>query len=180
MAKSTYARACRTLVWFLGIGLLSQVGADEPKPSSNTDAPQGRLTTMSPEDRKACGLDKLSSAEMTSLDSWIQKTCPCSKTPKTLPKNCIGESTLSTTEEEGHFLTLANGVKYEIPLWSAKKKTRHWEVGDAIRILKTKKDDWVRLENRTQDQSARAHVIIDATAEADAAGNAPSSAPQTQ
>ena len=121
------------------------------------------LALMSADEQKACGIEKLSPEERTALGSWIEKQTPAPK-PVSLPapklhKSKIqhGQYTVTENTKLGRFITLDNGIIYDIPSRS-RKKTMGWKVGDKVSLVEPIYPTNYKLENVAQKQTIGAKV----------------------
>jgi len=110
------------------------------------------LQEMSEQEQKVCGIEKLSPEEKHALDTWLTKQT----TPQVAiaQKNKIlhGEFAVKATQDLGRFVTLDNGISYEITSRS-RKKTMAWKTGETVRLIEPIRKISYKLENRTQKQT---------------------------
>ncbi|MCE5295046.1 MAG: hypothetical protein LLF94_10615 [Chlamydiales bacterium] len=119
------------------------------------------VASMSTDEQKACGIEKLSLEERTALDSWLEKQMPAPKPAHIaqLHKSKIQHGQFSVTENTklGRFITLDNGVIYDIPSRS-RKKTMGWKVGDKVSLVEPIYPTNYKLENVAQKQTIGAKI----------------------
>ncbi len=122
------------------------------------------IATMNQEEQKECGIDKLSTEEKLSLDMWlITKLPPAAPvTPASQPKIhkhkiLHGDFAVTNTVQLGRFITLDNGVTYDIPSRS-RKKTMAWKVGDKVRLVEPVIPVNYKLENIAKKQTIGAKI----------------------
>lgn len=115
---------------------------------------------MSPEEQKTCGIEKLSPEEKTALDAWvIKQTSTQVQQPVQVQSHKIlhGEFAIASTVNLGRFITLDNGITYDIPSRS-RKKTMAWKVGDTVRLVEPVLPTNYKLENLAHKQTIGAKI----------------------
>lgn len=117
------------------------------------------LGSMAEPDQKLCGLEKLSSEEKQALDAWLAKTAPQPAPKPVQEKGKImhGEFAVTANINLGRFITLDNGLTYDIPSRS-RKKTMGWKVGDKVRLVEPVRPTNYKLENTAQKNTIGAKV----------------------
>ncbi len=121
------------------------------------------IATMSEQEIKACGIEKLTAEEKEALEAWISKQTPKVKAP-VLEKNKVvhGEFIVKENVNLGRFITLDNGITYDIPSRS-RKKTMAWKINDKIRLIEPVRPTNFKLENLEQKQTIGAKIAVKKT-----------------
>ncbi len=116
------------------------------------------IAKMSEQEQKACGIEKLSAEEKQALNTWLAKELSAPKAP-VLEKTKIvhGEFLITQNLDLGRFLTLENGITYDIPSRS-RKKTMAWKTGDKIRLVEPVRPTNFKLENIEQKVTIGAKI----------------------
>lgn len=111
------------------------------------------ISQMSESEQKETGIDRLSVEEKQQLDLWLVKSMPKPPPPPVVQKNKIahGEFAITGTKDLGRFITLDNGITYDIPSRS-RKKTMSWKVGEKVRIVEPVRPTNYKLDNIDRDQ----------------------------
>ncbi len=118
------------------------------------------LTNMSEDEQKACGIAHLSSDEKQSLDAWLAKQqLPTQKPAPILDSSKIvhGEFTVVSNVNLGRFITLNNGITYDIPSRS-RKKTMSWKVDDKVSLVEPINPTNFKLQNLAQKHAIGAKI----------------------
>lgn len=115
----------------------------------------GSLDSMSPSEKKACGIEKLSDAERDALQAWM-KVQDVPK-PLVIKKNKIvhGTFTIKEVQDLGHFVLLDNGLRLNIYSRS-RKKTMAWKPGDTVELEEPIKPKSFKLTNSSKKQTVAA------------------------
>lgn len=123
------------------------------------------LATMDAADQKACGIEKLSGEEKQALESWLAKQAPepAVKAQTQSSKILHGEFAVQANDNMGRFITLENGIVYDIASRS-RKKTMSWKAGDKVRLIEPVRPTNYKLENLQQKQTIGAKVATVKTA----------------
>lgn len=123
------------------------------------------LAKMNEADQKACGIEKLTAEEKQALDTWLTQQTPKEIVKAQPQKNKIqhGEFAVQANDKMGRFITLENGIVYDIASRS-RKKTMSWKVGDKVRLIEPVRPVNYKLENIAQKQTIGAKVATVKTA----------------
>jgi len=114
---------------------------------------------MTEEEQKACGIALLSDEQKSALNSWLDKaTTPPPPAPITKSSKVHhGEFVVTANINMGRFITLNNGITYDIPSRS-RKKTMGWKVDDKVRLVEPIHPTNFKLENTAQKQKVGAKI----------------------
>jgi hypothetical protein len=99
------------------------------------------ISSMSEEEQKSCGIERLSVEEKKALDAWLARVEP----PKTSSKVVHGEFAVVENIKLGRFIKLDNGITYDIPSRS-RKKTMGWKPGEKVRVVEQIRSPHYKLE----------------------------------
>lgn len=128
------------------------------------------VASMNEADQKACGIEKLTAEEKQALDAWLINQEFAKQAPQTIVKaqpqnNKIqhGEFAVQANDKMGRFITLENGIVYDIASRS-RKKTMSWKVGDKVRLIEPVRPTNYKLENVAQKQTIGAKIATVKTA----------------
>jgi hypothetical protein len=117
------------------------------------------LTGMTEEEQKSCGILQLNAEQKQSLDAWLQKQVAPPQPPVRIEKHKIvhGEFLIIENVNLGRFITLDNGVTYDIPS-RTRKKTMSWKVGDKVQVVEPIHPTNYKLENKNGKQTIGAKI----------------------
>ncbi len=116
------------------------------------------LTTMTEEEQKACGIATLTAEQKDALNAWLQKQTPPPPAPITKSSKVKhGEFVVTSNINMGRFISLSNGVTYDIPSRS-RKKTMSWKVDDKVELIEPIHPTNFKLENLSQKQKIGAKI----------------------
>jgi hypothetical protein len=118
------------------------------------------LDCMSQEAQKTCGIERLNTDEKQALNNWLEKhQAEHTKRPTILVSSKIahGEFTVVHNDVMGRFISLSNGITYDIPS-RARKKTMSWKAGDKICLVEPINPTNFKLENLAQKHTIGAKI----------------------
>ena len=115
------------------------------------------LAQMTPDEQKACGIAALTSEQKEALESWLANAKE--KPQPTLKSSKIhhGEFVVTANIKMGRFITLNNGITYDIPSRS-RKKTMGWKVDEKVLLIEPVHPTNFKLENVSQKQTIGAKI----------------------
>jgi hypothetical protein len=115
----------------------------------------GPIDQMNEEEKKACGIEKLSTEEKGELDKWVTKQITV--VAPLVEKGKIVHGTFKITEVKnlGHFVVLDNGFSYDI-FSRSRKKTMAWKVGDEVELAEPIKRKSFKIKNISRKQTVAA------------------------
>lgn len=115
--------------------------------------------SMSDAEKKACGIEKLSSDEKTALQTWFAAKTALKSQAAVGDKIEHGSFTITEVIELGHYVKLDNGLSYDIYSRS-RKKTMAWKVGDTIELVEPVKRKSYKLTNKSKKQTVAAKEAL--------------------
>ncbi len=116
------------------------------------------LSTMTEDEQKTCGIATLTAEQKEALNSWLQKETPPPPAPITKSSKVKhGEFIVTSNINMGRFITLSNGITYDIPSRS-RKKTMSWKVDDKVQLVEPIRATNFKLENISQKQTIGAKI----------------------
>jgi len=112
------------------------------------------IDAMNEQERKACGIEKLTNDEKNALNAWFEAKMPAPAVEKVLGPN-LGEFTITDVQELGHFISLDNGMTFNIHSRS-RKRTMAWKKGEKVRLVEPQRLRSFKLTNSTKKQTVSA------------------------
>ena len=115
--------------------------------------------TMNDAEKKNSGIQKLSSEEITALETWFKAQTPVKPNPSVGDTIEHGSFTITAVIDLGHFVKLDNGLSYDIYSRS-RKKTMAWKVGDTVELVEPVKRKSYRITNKSRKQTVAAKEAL--------------------
>lgn len=131
--------------------------AEEPSLPAQEQTTPHSFFTMSDDEQKACGLDKLSSDERSSLQAWITKFSSVSCCPCSTQQQVSTPIKIQSFKEGAKIITLADGRIFTLSN-TAKKTASSWKVDDLVTVEAGKRKNSFILYHIISGKSVKAKI----------------------
>jgi len=132
------------------------MGDDNCDETSN-EGNQSKPNTQAP-DNKIADLGDTNPNDPTQPPRTIAAADTSSESVTSTDHSSSMSATITENKESGTWVTLDNGMTFEIPI-VLRKKSINWKVGDKILLEKGKRDNWYKITNSTRKESIRARLM---------------------
>ncbi len=114
------------------------------------------IDAMNETESKACGIEKLTTQEKQALNVWLEAKVPQTAVAveKVQGPN-LGEYSINDVQDLGHFITLDNGMSFNIYSRS-RKRTMAWKKGEKVRLVEPIRLRSFKLTNVNKKQMVSA------------------------